>query len=757
MIERGLNVEQGHLISPGSVGVRSELQLKLGHKGVVITMRTGRTKSNILRALMRREMNFRSSDDRSLLLSYAEETTVMSCQQVKTCNLLGTPKSTFLICFSPDRTKMASSHGDHCVRIVDCKTGECSSMLKGHPRTPWCLTFHPSSNQLLASGCLGGQVRVWNLKTGDSEVYTPPDKAVIASLAFHPTDQVLLIATSNKLYFWSWDQPEPFACVQTASSEEKVRLVSFSPLGDHILTAVTNIAPQTGDTGTFSQSHSSTVNRLLQSVGNSRAGADQVAAYMLRSNGTAPSSATTNTNTAPDRSGADSNSSSIPDTSSSVPSEPRENLNALSSSRQRGIFLSSLSREITDSAESEGEDYRGVMSIFRSRDDNTLNFHVRSGESSSSRESDQVEEEPITNSVSFDSDASETENSSVSLSLSAGDTDVYSDTSSTSETPAPFSSPYFVSVSGEEIPVLDEQNNESRADRVVGVGRVINVGPSSSRTSFLSHDSNHSSSFATLGGSQGSGTAIATATARTFRHVHTAVVVADGTNGGPQFALRTAINRAIAGAFAGCGEAAVASNIINTTHRLQWWDFTRVQLPDLKNSNCHVIAPSCKIHNDASCDISSDGRLLATHVPSAQGFPDDGVVAVFSLQKANFGQCVFAKKLGPNAISISLSPHNQFIMVGLAARRLHWHLTSRQMVAQVFRLSDNDSKSSDDLKPVLSIMHECEANERSHVSVNAAFFHPLVGNGLVYGTNKGHLLMRQFGRRSTRRFLVEDE
>ena len=61
------------------------------------------------------------------------------------------------------------------------------------------------------------------LQTGDSEVYTPPDKAVIASLAFHPTDHVLLIATCNKLYFWSWDQAEPFACVQTASAEEKVR------------------------------------------------------------------------------------------------------------------------------------------------------------------------------------------------------------------------------------------------------------------------------------------------------------------------------------------------------------------------------------------------------------------------------------------------------------------------------------------------------------------------------------------------------
>ena len=59
---------------------------------------------------------------------------------------------------------MASSHGDHTVRVVDCKTFKCVKTLKGHPRTPWCITFHPSSDQLLASGCLGGQVRVWNLQ-----------------------------------------------------------------------------------------------------------------------------------------------------------------------------------------------------------------------------------------------------------------------------------------------------------------------------------------------------------------------------------------------------------------------------------------------------------------------------------------------------------------------------------------------------------------------------------------------------------------
>lgn len=161
-----------------------------------------------------------------------------------------------------------------------------------------------------------------------------------------------------------------------------------------------------------------------------------------------------------------------------------------------------------------------------------------------------------------------------------------------------------------------------------------------------------------------------------------------------------------------------------------------------------MIASSCKIHNDASCDISSDGKLLATFVPSAQGFPDDGVVAVYSLEKATLGQCLFAKEFGPNAISISLSPLNRYIMVGLAARRLHWHLTSRQVVAQIFRLTGKESPS-DAVKPVVSITHDCNPDQRSHVSVNAAFFHPLVGNGLVYGTNRGHLHMRQFGRRSS--------
>lgn len=319
-------------------------------------------------------------------------------------------------------------------------------------------------------------------------------------------------------------------------------------------------------------SRSSAVNRLLQSIGNSRVAGDQFTAYVLRpsTSNTSSSVASTSTSFDPVPEAASNSSTSL----NSAGSTPDSNSESVTSEGE------TISSSITNQSDNENQDYRGVFAIFRARDNNTWNFDVTSDEPGSAL----LGQEANTDSVSFESDSSD-ESHEVSMSVTTGDTDVYSDNADVTlpepsiEQSVPYSSQYFSSVSADA-----GSAPEDAGDRVVGVGRVINVGPSSSRSSYLSHGSNHSSSFATLGGSQGSGTAVATATARTFRHVHTAVVVSDVTNGGPQFALRTAINRAIAGAFAGCGEGAVASNIINTTHRLQWWDFSRVELPDLKSS-----------------------------------------------------------------------------------------------------------------------------------------------------------------------------
>ena len=65
--------------------------------------------------------------------------------------------------FSPDGTKVASCHGDHNVYICDVANGKVVQTLTGHPRTPWCVVFHPTQNDVLASGCLAGHVRVWDL------------------------------------------------------------------------------------------------------------------------------------------------------------------------------------------------------------------------------------------------------------------------------------------------------------------------------------------------------------------------------------------------------------------------------------------------------------------------------------------------------------------------------------------------------------------------------------------------------------------
>ena len=98
--------------------------------------------------------------------------------------------------------------------------------------------------------------------------------------------------------------------------------------------------------------------------------------------------------------------------------------------------------------------------------------------------------------------------------------------------------------------------------------------------SFISYPSGRRYS-SSISGIEPSDRSVATATARTPRHVHTAVVIAGSNEDESETALRTAINRAIAGAFAGNGEGAVAANIVNTTYRLQLWDLDDETVADL--------------------------------------------------------------------------------------------------------------------------------------------------------------------------------
>ena len=53
------------------------------------------------------------------------------------------------------------------------------------------------------------------------------------------------------------------------------------------------------------------------------------------------------------------------------------------------------------------------------------------------------------------------------------------------------------------------------------------------------------------------------------------------------------------------------------TYRIQAWDFCSKDsiIPDIRDPHANVVVPESKIHNDASVDVSSDGRFLVTLVP----------------------------------------------------------------------------------------------------------------------------------------------
>lgn len=67
----------------------------------------------------------------------------------------------------------------------------------------------------------------------------------------------------------------------------------------------------------------------------------------------------------------------------------------------------------------------------------------------------------------------------------------------------------------------------------------------------------------------------------------------------------------------------------------------------LSSASVNVLVQNCKIYNDASCDISADGQLLAAFIPSSQrGFPDEGILAVYSLAPHNLGEMLYTKRFG---------------------------------------------------------------------------------------------------------------
>ncbi|XP_022760413.1 uncharacterized protein LOC111306775 isoform X3 [Durio zibethinus] len=179
-------------------------------------------------------------DVRRDLLSWVEAESLQHFS-AKYCPLLPPPRSTIAAAFSPDGKTLASTHGDHTVKIIDCQTGSCLKVLSGHRRTPWVVRFHPLYPEILASGSLDHEVRLWNANTaeciGSRDFYRP-----IASIAFHAQGEVLAVASGHKLYIWHYNRKgETSSPTIILKTRRSLRAVHFHPYAaPFLLTAEVN-------------------------------------------------------------------------------------------------------------------------------------------------------------------------------------------------------------------------------------------------------------------------------------------------------------------------------------------------------------------------------------------------------------------------------------------------------------------------------------------------------------------------------------
>uniref|UniRef100_A0A667H910 Activating molecule in BECN1-regulated autophagy protein 1 n=1 Tax=Lynx canadensis TaxID=61383 RepID=A0A667H910_LYNCA len=939
---------------------------------------------NAVRILWGRERGTRAFGAQRLLQELVEDKTRWMKWEGKRVELPDSPRSTFLLAFSPDRTLLASTHVNHNIYITEVKTGKCVHSLIGHRRTPWCVTFHPTISGLIASGCLDGEVRIWDLHGGSESWFTDSNNA-IASLAFHPTAQLLLIATANEIHFWDWSRREPFAVVKTASEMERVRLVRFDPLGHYLLTAIVNPSNQQGDDepeipidGTelshyrqrallqsqpvrrtpllhnflhmlssrssgIQVGEQSTVQesatpsppppppqpsterprtsayiRLRQRVSYptaeccqhlgilclcSRCSGTRVPSLLPHQDSVPPASARATTpsfsfvqtepfhppeqasSTQQDQ-GLLNRPSAFSTVQSSTAGNTLRNLSLGPTRRSLGGPLSShpsrYHREIAPgltgsewtrtvlslNSRSEAESMPpprtsassvSLLSVLRQQEGGSqasvytsategrgfpasgLAAESDGGNGSSQNNSGSIRHELQCDLRRFFLEYDRLQELDHSLSGEAPQTqqaqemlnnNIESERPGPSHQPTPHSSennsnlsrghlnrcrachnlltfnndtlrwerttPNYSSSeassswqvpstfegmpsSGSQLPPLERTEGQTpsssrlelsssaspQEERTVGVafnqetGHWERIYTQSSRSGTVTQEALHqdmpeeSSEEDSLRRDNGdrsrhraprnarmSAPSLGRFVPRRFllpEYLPYAGIFHE--RGQPGLATHSSVNRVLAGAVIGDGQSAVASNIANTTYRLQWWDFTKFDLPEISNASVNVLVQNCKIYNDASCDISADGQLLAAFIPSSQrGFPDEGILAVYSLAPHNLGEMLYTKRFGPNAISVSLSPMGRYVMVGLASRRILLHPSTEHMVAQVFRLQQAHGGETS-MRRVFNVLYPMPADQRRHVSINSARWLPEPGLGLAYGTNKGDLVI----------------
>lgn len=179
---------------------------------------------------------WRQQAERIFRSELAELRTANDCE-AEYLDLPKSTKSTISVAFSADHRRFASTHGDHTVKVVDFETKEVVSTLVGHPRTPWTVKFHPTDPDIVASGCLGFEARVWNCTSAVCLRKAEFNRAII-SLSFHPAGDILAVAAGTAIYLWDYASGAP--PIREFVHEHPIRCLRFLPSRDALIVGAAN-------------------------------------------------------------------------------------------------------------------------------------------------------------------------------------------------------------------------------------------------------------------------------------------------------------------------------------------------------------------------------------------------------------------------------------------------------------------------------------------------------------------------------------
>ncbi|MCB0061665.1 MAG: WD40 repeat domain-containing protein, partial [Caldilineaceae bacterium] len=141
----------------------------------------------------------------------------------------------YSVVFSPDGRLLASGSNSGNVRLWDVDTGELLTVLHQHQQLVWLLAFSPD-NRILATGSSDQTICLWDSTSGQLQRTLQGQPTEISALAIHPTGRWLASGGADRrVHLWDLsDAQQPRPQQSLTDHTGWIRALAFEPQG-HLL------------------------------------------------------------------------------------------------------------------------------------------------------------------------------------------------------------------------------------------------------------------------------------------------------------------------------------------------------------------------------------------------------------------------------------------------------------------------------------------------------------------------------------------